>query len=136
MIAPAKRPLSSMSPTIVSREGKPYMLIGAAGGSRIITVVALCIMNVVDYGMSIEDAIDAPRFHQQWQPEDHQRRALRFQRRNAGRVDRDGSLLRVASPGGRAAGILIDAPSAEAAQALRLHGAVDSRLETGLAAGY
>src|SRR5205814_2115758 len=68
-VAPGKRPLSSMSPTIVLRDGKPVMLIGAAGGSRIITVVVHCILNVIDYGMNIQDAIDAPRFHQQWLPE-------------------------------------------------------------------
>ena len=68
-IAPGKRPLSSMSPTIVSREGKPLMVIGAAGGSRIITAVVHCILNVIDYGMNIQEAIDAPRFHQQWLPD-------------------------------------------------------------------
>ena len=68
-ITPGKRPLSSMSPTIVSRDGKPVMVIGTPGGSRIITVVVLCILNVIDYGMDIQEAIDAPRFHQQWLPD-------------------------------------------------------------------
>src|SRR5271165_90082 len=68
-ITPGKRPLSSMSPTIVSHDGKPVMVIGTPGGSRIITVVVLCILNVIDYGMDIQEAIDAPRFHQQWLPD-------------------------------------------------------------------
>src|SRR5262249_22208243 len=68
-IAPGKRPLSSMSPTIVTRDGKPVMIIGTPGGSRIITVVVHTILNVVDYGMTIQEAVDAPRFHQQWLPE-------------------------------------------------------------------
>ena len=68
-IAPGKRPLSSMSPTIVSKDGKPVMVVGTPGGSRIITVVVLTILNVIDYGMDIQEAVDAPRFHQQWLPE-------------------------------------------------------------------
>ena len=58
-----------MSPTIVSRDGKPVLVIGAPGGSRIITVVVHLILNTVDYGMNLQEAIDAPRFHQQWLPE-------------------------------------------------------------------
>src|SRR6187399_3073580 len=68
-IAPGKRPLSSMSPTIVTKDGKPVMVVGTPGGSRIITVVVLTILNVIDYGMDIQEAVDAPRFHQQWLPE-------------------------------------------------------------------
>ena len=68
-IAPGKRPLSSMSPTIVTRDGKPVMVVGTPGGSRIITAVLHTILNVVDYDMDIQEAIDAPRFHQQWLPE-------------------------------------------------------------------
>ncbi|MGZ5207246.1 MAG: gamma-glutamyltransferase, partial [Caldimonas sp.] len=67
-IAPGKRPLSSMSPTIVTRDGKPVMVVGTPGGSRIITAVLHTIINVVDYGMNVQEAVDAPRFHQQWLP--------------------------------------------------------------------
>lgn len=69
-IAPRKRPLSSMTPTIVTRDGKVEMLLGAPGGSRIITAVLQVFLNVVDFGMNIQDAIDAPRFHHQWKPDD------------------------------------------------------------------
>ena len=68
-IAPGKRPLSSMSPTIVSQGDQPVMVVGTPGGSRIITAVLHTIFNVVDYGMTVMEAIDAPRFHQQWLPE-------------------------------------------------------------------
>ena len=67
-IAPGKRPLSSMSPTIVTKDGKPLMVVGTPGGSRIITAVLLTIINVIDYGMNVQEAVDAPRFHQQWLP--------------------------------------------------------------------
>jgi gamma-glutamyltranspeptidase/glutathione hydrolase len=68
-IQPGKRPLSSMTPTIVLRDGKLYMVVGAPGGSRIINGVLQVLLNVIDFGMNIQDAIDAPRFHHQWQPD-------------------------------------------------------------------
>jgi len=68
-IAPLKRPLSSMTPTVVLRDGKPFMVTGSPGGPRIITTTLLSIVNVVDFGMSVEAAVAAPRFHQQWVPE-------------------------------------------------------------------
>ena len=68
-IAPGKRPLSSMSPTIVTRDGKLFMTAGAPGGSRIPTTVMQVILNVLDFGMNIQDAVDAPRIHHQWLPD-------------------------------------------------------------------
>src|SRR6185295_15346144 len=68
-IAPGKRPLSSMSPTIVLKDGKVVLVLGTPGGSRIITTVVHTILNLVDYGMNLQEAVDAPRFHQQWLPE-------------------------------------------------------------------
>jgi gamma-glutamyltranspeptidase/glutathione hydrolase len=68
-IAPGKRPLSSMSPSIVVKDGKPFMVTGSPGGPRIITTTLLTILNVVDYGMNVQEAVSAPRFHQQWQPD-------------------------------------------------------------------
>ena len=58
-----------MSPTIVTKDGKPVMVLGTPGGSRIITTVLLTILNVIDYGMDMQQAVDAPRFHQQWLPD-------------------------------------------------------------------
>ena len=68
-IAPGKRPLSSMTPTIVLRDGKPVLVVGAPGGSRIITTVLEIIVNVIDHGMTLQEAIDAPRIHHQWLPD-------------------------------------------------------------------
>jgi gamma-glutamyltranspeptidase/glutathione hydrolase len=68
-IQPNKRPLSSMTPTILLKDGKLFMVVGAPGGSRIITGVLQVILNVVDFGMNVQDAIDAPRFHHQWMPD-------------------------------------------------------------------
>jgi gamma-glutamyltranspeptidase / glutathione hydrolase len=68
-IAPGKRPLSSMTPTILVKDGKLFMTVGAPGGSRISTAVMQVVLNVVDFGMNVQDAIDAPRFHHQWQPD-------------------------------------------------------------------
>src|SRR5271170_7372412 len=68
-IGPGKRPLSSMTPTMVLKDGKLLLVLGSPGSSRIITTVALAIVGVVDYGMNIQEAIDAPRFHNQWMPD-------------------------------------------------------------------
>ena len=65
-IGPGKRPLSSMTPTIVVHNGKAVMVLGSPGSSKIITTVANVLMGVVDYGMNIQEAVNAPRFHNQW----------------------------------------------------------------------
>jgi len=68
-IAPGKRPLSSMTPTIVLKDGRPVLVVGTPGGSRIITTVLEILVNVIDHGMSLQEAIDAPRIHHQWLPD-------------------------------------------------------------------
>jgi gamma-glutamyltranspeptidase/glutathione hydrolase len=68
-IAPGKRPLSSMAPTIVLYGGRVSMVLGSPGGARIITIVLETILNVIDYGMSPQEAVDAPRIHHQWLPD-------------------------------------------------------------------
>jgi gamma-glutamyltranspeptidase / glutathione hydrolase len=68
-IEPGKRPLSSMTPTIITRNGKLFMVVGAPGGSRITTGVAQVILDVLDFHMNPQDAVDLPRFHEQWKPE-------------------------------------------------------------------
>ncbi|WP_406668066.1 gamma-glutamyltransferase [Gallaecimonas sp. GXIMD1310] len=68
-IAPGKRPLSSMSPTIVTKNGKTFMVVGSPGGSRIITITLNTVMNVIDYGMNMQQAVNAPRIHMQWLPD-------------------------------------------------------------------
>ena len=69
-IEPAKRPLSSMTPTIVFDNGDPFLAIGSPGGSRIITAVLQIILNVIDFEQSLEEATDSKRVHHQWYPDD------------------------------------------------------------------
>ena len=68
-IAPGKRPLSSMAPTIVLKDGRVSMVLGSPGGPRIITIVLETILNMVDHGMTPQEAVDAPRVHHQWLPD-------------------------------------------------------------------
>jgi len=67
-----KRPLSSMTPTIVLKDGKPFLITGSPGGSRIISAVLQVITNIIDFQMPIGEAVSAPRLHHQWQPDDVQ----------------------------------------------------------------
>lgn len=69
-IEPNKRPLSSMSPTIILKDGKLFMIVGSPGGARIITTVLQVIVNVIDHKMDISEAVSAPRFHMQWLPDE------------------------------------------------------------------
>ncbi|MDB5600945.1 MAG: ggt [Xanthobacteraceae bacterium] len=66
---PGKRPLSSMTPTIVLKDGKPFLVLGSPGGSRIITAVVQVTVNVIDHDMNVADAVTAPRVHHQWLPD-------------------------------------------------------------------
>ena len=68
-IGAGKRPLSSMTPTIVVHNGKTVLVLGSPGSSKIITTVANVLMGMVDYGMNIQEAVNAPRFHNQWMPD-------------------------------------------------------------------
>ncbi len=137
-IAPGKRPLSSMSPTIVSHAGAPVLVIGSPGGSRIITAVVQTIVNVIDYQMNIQEAIDAPRFHQQWQPQSTEVEKFAFSPDTRQILLRMGQLLGGPPPLTHAEGILIGAPRLESSPIppYRFFGANDPRLGTGLALGY
>ncbi len=68
-IAPGKRPLSSMTPTIVARDGRPFLVTGSPGGPRIISTTLQSILNVIDHGMDVKAAVSAPRYHHQWIPD-------------------------------------------------------------------
>jgi gamma-glutamyltranspeptidase/glutathione hydrolase len=68
-VEPGKRPLSSMTPTIVLRDGKPFMLTGSPGSATIISSTLGSFLNVVDFGMNMQQAVNAPRLHQQWYPD-------------------------------------------------------------------
>ena len=69
-VEPSKRMLSSMTPTILEKDGKLFMVVGTPGGSTIITAVFQTIINVVEYDMDIDQAVNSPRFHHQWYPDE------------------------------------------------------------------
>ena len=137
-IEPGKRPLSSMAPTIVVRDGKPWMILGTPGGSRIITAVTLTMLNVIDYGMDLQEAVDAPRIHQQWLPEETFVEARALSPDTRAILESMGHKLTVPQPENHVAAILIGAPAlgAKPVGRNRFYGAIDPRRNTGLALGY
>ncbi|RST55568.1 gamma-glutamyltransferase [Variovorax sp. MHTC-1] len=137
-IAPGKRPLSSMSPTIVTKDGKPVFVVGTPGGSRIITAVLHTILNVVDYGMTVQEAVDAPRFHQQWLPDVTNVETFAISPDTRKLLTDMGHNLGVPQPANHMAAIIVGAPSlgGKPVGKNRFYGANDPRRNTGLALGY
>ncbi|WP_083440639.1 gamma-glutamyltransferase [Aquincola tertiaricarbonis] len=137
-IAPGKRPLSSMSPTIVTQDGKPVMVVGTPGGSRIITAVLHTIVNVIDYGMNIQEAVDAPRFHQQWLPESTNVEAFALSPDTRRILEGWGHQFSGPQPANHVAAILVGAPSlgGKPVGKHRLYGAIDPRRATGSVGGH
>jgi gamma-glutamyltranspeptidase/glutathione hydrolase len=137
-IAPGKRPLSSMSPTIVTKDGRPVMVVGTPGGSRIITAVLHTIINVIDYGMNVQEAVDAPRFHQQWLPEITNLERFAISPDTQKLLEGMGHKFGNSQPVNHMSTILIGAPSLGAAPVgpNRFYGANDPRRNTGLALGH
>ncbi|MDM0113534.1 gamma-glutamyltransferase [Variovorax sp. J22R133] len=137
-IAPGKRPLSSMSPTIVTQNGKPVLVVGTPGGSRIITAVLHTILNTVDYGMDVQEAVDAPRFHQQWLPDVTNVESFALSPDTRKILVDMGHNLGVPQPANHVAAILVGAPSlgGKPVGNNRFYGANDPRRNTGLALGY
>ncbi|NDZ12298.1 gamma-glutamyltransferase [Variovorax sp. WS11] len=137
-IAPGKRPLSSMSPTILTKDGKPVFVVGTPGGSRIITVVLHSILNVVDYGMNVQEAVDAPRFHQQWLPDVTNVETFALSPDTRKILTDMGHNLGVPQPANHVAAIIVGAPSlgGKPVGKNRFYGANDPRRNTGLALGY
>jgi gamma-glutamyltranspeptidase/glutathione hydrolase len=137
-IAPGKTPLSSMSPTIVTKDGKTVMVVGTPGGSRIITATLLTMLNVIDYGMNIQEAVDAPRFHQQWQPEETNIDTFAISPDTLKILESWGHKFAGPQPLNHVAAILVGAPSlgGEPVGKNRFYGANDPRRNTGLSMGY
>jgi gamma-glutamyltranspeptidase/glutathione hydrolase len=137
-IAPGKTPLSSMTPTIVTRNDKPVLILGTPGGSQIITTVLQTILNVVDFQMNIQEAVDAPRIHHQWLPDvtNVERYALSPDTRRV--LESMGYRFDNAQPANHVAAIMVGAPSlgGTAIGRNRFYGANDPRRGTGLALGY
>ena len=137
-VAPGKRPLSSMSPTIVTKDGKPVMVVGTPGGSRIITAVLHTIINVIDYGMNVQEAVDAPRFHQQWLPNPTNIEPFALSPDTKKILEGMGHVFGNPQPANHVAAILVGAPSigAKPVGNNRYYGANDPRRNSGLALGY
>ncbi|THF47525.1 gamma-glutamyltransferase [Allorhizobium terrae] len=141
-IAPKKAPLSSMSPTIVTKDGKPFMVIGSPGGSRIITITLEAILNVVDFGMNISEAVNAPRIHHQWQPDKVYYEPCALSPDTIAKLKDMGYTLDGGVGGpvwGQAAGILVGGKSLADIVDGKGHGyygAIDSRAVAGSAKGY
>jgi len=137
-IVPGKRPLSSMSPTIVTRDGKPVMVVGTPGGSRIITAVLLTMINAIDYGMNAQEAVDMPRFHQQWLPEATNLEDFTLSPDTRKILEGMGHKFGPPQPANHLAVIIVGAPSLDGKPvgSNRFYGANDPRRNSGLAAGY
>ncbi len=137
-IAPGKRPLSSMAPTIVTQNGKPVMVVGTPGGSRIITAVLHTLINVIDYGMNVQEAVDAPKFHQQWLPETTNVDAFALSPDTRKILEGWGQKFSGTQPVNHLAAILVGAPAlgAKPVGKNRFYGANDPRRNSGLALGY
>ena len=137
-VAPGKRPLSSMSPTIVTKDGKPVMVVGTPGGSRIITATMLTMINAIDYGMDVQEAVDMPRFHQQWLPDVTNVEQYGFSPDTTRILREMGHELGKPQSANHLAAIIIGAPSlgGKPVGNYRFFGANDPRRNTGLALGY
>ncbi len=129
-IAPGKRPLSSMAPTIVLRGGKLAMVTGSPGGSRIITIALETILNVFDFGMNVQAAVDAPRFHMQWLPDQIEYEPHAFTDPTLTALRADGYAFLEVPFWGSAQAIVVDP-----ATGLR-YGGTDRRHPAGEALGY
>ncbi|UMG87853.1 gamma-glutamyltransferase [Klebsiella pneumoniae] len=126
---PNKRPLSSMSPTIVAKDGKTWLVTGSPGGSRIITTVLQMVVNSIDYGMNVAEATNAPRFHHQWLPDE-----LRVEKKGLARIrsscwKQKGQKVALKEAMGSTQSIMVG-PDGE------LYGASDPRSVDDLTAGY
>ena len=137
-VAPGKRPLSSMSPTIVTRNGQPVMVLGTPGGSRIITAVVHTIINAIDYGMNVQEAVDATRFHQQGLPSATSVEPFALSPDTQKILEGMGHVFTGSQPANHVAAILIGAPSlgGKPVGRNRFYGANDPRRSSGLALGY
>lgn len=129
-IAPYKRMLSSMTPTIVLKNGAPILLVGGRGGSRISTAVMQVVVNILDFGMNVAASVDAPRIHHQWLPDELLYETGGLARDVIDRLTAMGYLVKeTPDPNGRCQAIMIDPASG------LFNGGPDAR-EQGVAIGY
>jgi gamma-glutamyltranspeptidase/glutathione hydrolase len=112
-IVPAKRPLSTMTPTIVAKDGKLLLVLGSPGGPTIITTVADVLINVVDFGEDIQRAVNAPRFHHQWMPDELRVEAWQLSPDTLDLLEKMGHKLKPTGSWGDAECIAIESASGE-----------------------
>jgi gamma-glutamyltranspeptidase/glutathione hydrolase len=129
-IEPGKRPLSSMSPTIVTKNGKLAMVTGSPGGSRIITIALETMLNTFDFGMSAAQAVDAPRIHMQWLPDEIQYEPGAMTDAVMQQLSNDGYAFKSVPMWGSAQAIVIDPKTG------LMYGGSDRRRPAGAAIGY
>ncbi|HCM1921296.1 TPA: gamma-glutamyltransferase [Salmonella enterica subsp. salamae serovar 16:m,t:e,n,x] len=127
-VGPKKRPLSSMSPTIVVKDGKTWLVTGSPGGSRIITTVLQMVVNTIDFGMNVAEATNAPRFHHQWLP-DELRVEKGFSPDTLKLLEQKGQKVALKEAMGSTQSIMVGADG-------ELYGASDPRSVDDLTAGY
>jgi gamma-glutamyltranspeptidase/glutathione hydrolase len=137
-VAPGKRPLSSMTPTIVTKDGKLLMVVGTPGGSRIPSAVIETISNMIDFGMTVTEAVDAPRIHHQWLPDEVGYEPFGLSADTIARLEAMGHRVVPMDYGNQVAAILVGAPAigAKPLGQQRLYGAIDPRLNLGDVEGY
>jgi gamma-glutamyltranspeptidase/glutathione hydrolase len=137
-IAPGKTPLSSMSPTIITKDGKPVLILGTPGGSRIITAVLQTILNVVDFQMNVQEAVDAPRIHHQWLPDMTKTELYALSPDTRRIMESMGYRFENSEPANHVDAIIVGAPrlGGTAIGRNRYYGANDPRGGTGLALGH
>jgi gamma-glutamyltranspeptidase / glutathione hydrolase len=127
-----------MSPTIITEDGKPVLVLGTPGGKRIITAVLQTILNVVDYRMDIQQAVDAPRIHHQWWPDVTNVEPFGLSPDTRKILESMGYRFDDSLPANHLAAIIVGAPDLEGKPVgrNRYYGANDPRRGTGLAKGY
>jgi gamma-glutamyltranspeptidase / glutathione hydrolase len=137
-IAPGKRPLSSMSPTIVTKDGKLVMVLGTPGGSHIPTGVLQVMLNTLDHRMTITEAVNAPRIHAQWLPDQISYEPHALSADTAAALAARGHRLEPMGYENQIAAILVGGPAIDKPPLGRdtLYGAIDPRLPVGSVAGY
>jgi gamma-glutamyltranspeptidase / glutathione hydrolase len=137
-IAPGKAPVSSMTPTIVTRDDKPLLILGTPGGRRIATTVLQTILNVVDFQMNIQEAVDAPRIHHQWMPDVTNLEPRALSPDTLKILEGMGYRFENAEPINHVDAIIVGAPSLDgkAVGKNRYYGANDPRPGTGSAQGF
>ena len=137
-VAPGKRPLSSMTPTIVTKDGQLVLVVGTPGGSRIPSAVLETISNIVDFGMTVTDAVNQPRIHHQWLPDEVGYEEFGLSADTIARLEAMGHKVVPMRYGNQVAAILVGAPAigAKPLGANRLYGAIDPRLNVGDVEGY